>query len=431
MALSNLRMLELNAVELQKLHSLDIHGQRFSATLWMEFLIRGGRNDPDLTAKGSVFPIGPDGKPTFKPSAGWLMEQADFRNALSVRTIDNKVMMRGDDVVLVMRYEGVFTEIYELTDFPVDQQGLTITLNINCRTTGPMPVELFVGDECTLSMECAVLCPPARQWTLAPELRVLAHRIGSGDRKFPALSFTARVYRMPRYFVLYMGAPPCLFSLLAVLQNFVGWFLGQAGAHPRAQLSLMLVLTASAYQMAISNKLPPVSYLTLLDRWLLYNYLIIIVVALQSRVVSFFDSDELGATETPYHVPDYVLSWTTAAFWLLVNAYFLFVIWQKWHQPVIRDEFLGNPDSKLLGVTRTPCPHDHNTPPLAHQWNGALARTGRDVPFRRRRHGEDGLRDAPRISGRHKRGLQAVHGRQRRPAALQACLKAQGLELQE
>ena len=32
----------------------------------------------------------------------------------------------------------------------------------------------------------------------------------------------------------------------------------------------------------------------------------------------------------------------------MVNAYFLFVLWQKWHKPVIRDEFLANPDAPVL-----------------------------------------------------------------------------------
>lgn len=176
----NQLILELNAIELQKLHSLDINGQRFSATIWMEYLIRDGLLDSELKKEGVHFPIGPDGKPTFRPSCGWYMAQADFRNALSLRCVDSKVLTRGNDLVLVMRYDGVFTEVYELDDFPCDHQALTITFNINCRISGPLPVELVVGKDCTLSMECIDLCPPARQWHINRYINVLPHMIGTG-----------------------------------------------------------------------------------------------------------------------------------------------------------------------------------------------------------------------------------------------------------
>ena len=51
----------------------------------------------------------------------------------------------------------------------------------------------------------------------------------------------------------------------------------------RHQMTLMMVLTATSYKMAIAGKLPPVSYLTWLDKYTLSNYLLIIAVAVQSR----------------------------------------------------------------------------------------------------------------------------------------------------
>lgn len=46
-------------------------------------------------------------------------------------------MFRGDDIILALRHEGTFTEIFELENYPCDQQALTITLNFNTRLTGP------------------------------------------------------------------------------------------------------------------------------------------------------------------------------------------------------------------------------------------------------------------------------------------------------
>ena len=65
----------------------------------MEFVIHGGAHDPHLSVDGSVFPF-ENGKPTFKPSAAWYMEQVDYRNALNFRTVDAKIMKRGDDLIM-------------------------------------------------------------------------------------------------------------------------------------------------------------------------------------------------------------------------------------------------------------------------------------------------------------------------------------------
>ena len=67
--------LVVREVELEKLHKIDIANQSFHATIWVPFIVEGGALDKNLTAKGAIFPIGEDGKPTFKPSAEWFLAQ--------------------------------------------------------------------------------------------------------------------------------------------------------------------------------------------------------------------------------------------------------------------------------------------------------------------------------------------------------------------
>jgi len=89
------------------------------------------------------------------------------------------------------------------------------------------------------------------------------------------------------------AAPFGFFSLLSLLQfsvqpeNLDGWY-NMEGINHRAQLSLMLVLTASAYKMAITGKLPDIAYLTLLDKYMLLCSLFIVLVAIQSRILNWF-----------------------------------------------------------------------------------------------------------------------------------------------
>ena len=65
----NLRVFELNGVEVQKLHSLDVNGQRFTCTLWTEWILPGGRHDKQLASQDKGFPM-VDGKPL-----SFLLEQ--------------------------------------------------------------------------------------------------------------------------------------------------------------------------------------------------------------------------------------------------------------------------------------------------------------------------------------------------------------------
>lgn len=107
--------LVLREFEMQKLHILDIHAQNFQAMFWIEFVIPGGFEEPSLSKEGIVFPVDSNGVPLFKPSAGWYMSQMDFPNALSLKTLSNKIIRRQhhrafkpNDVIIELRYEGKF-----------------------------------------------------------------------------------------------------------------------------------------------------------------------------------------------------------------------------------------------------------------------------------------------------------------------------------
>ena len=310
---------ELLNIDLMKLHNIDVQKSSFQAQIWVEFTIRGGALDADLSKEGAVFPIGEDGKPTFKPSAGWYMQQVDFRNAHSVKVVDSKWRRAGDDILMAMRYEGVFSEEYQLDDFPFDQQGLTILLNLNCRAGGPLPIELVVSPTCKITMSCIDVCPPAREWAVNTKMKLNSFVLGEDydtDRVFPALSITAQVKRKPMYHVLNLAMPMGLFSALSLIQAMCNANT-EGSINHRHQMTLMMVLTATSYKMAIAGKLPPVSYLTWLDKYTLCNYLLIIAVAVQSRALT-----QLGGDEPQTGTYDTICTAVAAGFWGLMHCYY-------------------------------------------------------------------------------------------------------------
>ena len=330
----NLFKLELVQVDLMKLHNIDVQKLRFEAQIWVEFVLRGGALDPHLSKEGAVFPIGDDGKPTFRPSAKWYQEQVDFRNAISFRAVDEKILRRGDDLHLAMRYEGVFAEVYELEDFPFDEQGLTLVLNFNCRVGGPLPIEIIVSPSLQVTLSCVDVCPPAREWEVGEHLIVRTLALGleyGSERVFPAIAFTAEVTRKPLYHVLNLALPMGLFSLLSLVQAMVNANDASALNH-RAQLTLMMVLTASAYKMAIAGKLPPISYLTWLDRYTIANFMLIIVVAVQSRALSQLSGD--GEKTGVY---DYITTGMLGATWLVIHVHYAWKAYKRVMRAKTRD----------------------------------------------------------------------------------------------
>ena len=340
---------ELTQIDLMKLHNIDVQKSSFQAQIWIEFTIRGGALDADLSAGGVVFPIGEDGKPTFRPSAGWYMEQVDFRNAHSVKVVDSKWRRAGDDILMAMRYEGVFSEEYQLDDFPFDQQGLTILLNLNCRAGGPLPIELVVSPTCTITLSCIDVCPPAREWAVNTKMKLNSFVLGEDydtDRVFPALSITAQVKRKPMYHVLNLAMPMGLFSALSLIQAMCNANT-EGSINHRHQMTLMMVLTATSYKMAIAGKLPPVSYLTWLDKYTLCNYLLIIAVAIQSRALT-----QLGGDDLQTGLFDTVCTAVAAGFWGLMHAYYIQGAIKHYLQgSQLRDYYLRN--RKALWITKT------------------------------------------------------------------------------
>ena len=265
-------VLYVDKVEILRLDQIKILESSFYAQVWISLVIPNGALDEHLSKKGVHFPIDENGIPTFTPSALWYGEQLEFANTHKApRRIELTVVRKGDDLYLNSRWEGDFHEEYELHDFPFDKQALTLTFSINSRTRGRLPVT-FKLDRVQPSIVRAGFAQK-NQYYLNPNLFLRTHEIGADEeRMFPAISFACIVTRRPTYFTMNATIPFGFFSLLSLFQFAVqpvphGSFepvqqqgrVDMAAINHRSQLSLMLVLTASAYKMAISGRLPGIS----------------------------------------------------------------------------------------------------------------------------------------------------------------------------
>ena len=147
-----LRSLYLKELHMLKLGGIDLLQNTFKAEVWTVMILKGGALDEDLSKPGVVFPTDANGDPTFRPSAMWYADRLYFNNAIQCKQLECLVIRVGQDLSLNCRWEGVFFEEFELQQFPFDRQALTISLSINSRTRGMLPVE-FVLDECCAGID--------------------------------------------------------------------------------------------------------------------------------------------------------------------------------------------------------------------------------------------------------------------------------------
>ena len=124
------------------------------------------------------------------------------------------------DLSLVLEVEGEFLETFELENFPIDYQELTIKLRTACAREGGMPCEF-----CQHSMKSSALNVDTANfslknvWRLEPNIdaTITTHHAMAG-RSYPCLFLTAHVHRKPGLYVVNVVAPMGLFALMTMLR---------------------------------------------------------------------------------------------------------------------------------------------------------------------------------------------------------------------
>jgi len=127
-------------------------------------------------------------------------------------------------------------------------------------------------------------------WGLSAELEVFTFEHkglvppgGGAPNMYPAVNIAVRVARHTTYYLFNIVVAMGLFSLMAILAPLAMPY--HAGSD-RLGIALTLVLTAAAYKLAISTMVPTVSYLTLLDKYILEQGAIISLVTLENILMA-------------------------------------------------------------------------------------------------------------------------------------------------
>ena len=367
--------LELILCEWHQLTELQDVSQtsRFTAQVFLQFRCRNGQDLPGEkwtnrrggnykeTKYTDFFPK--DGPPI--PPPEWYLGQFDVQNSMSTEWRRLESFVRKDletskDLILSIRFEGAFSERLELFAFPFDEQEVSITVAFNCRIDGPVPVKLSIGD--SVQMSAAVRADGFRiddQWDMMKLVPLthsrpadtdasagtgtdtaeaaadgMGHEGGSSrhwvpiedseadgsldvgveqvgaTRKFPAMRMTAKLQRRPTYFLVNIALPMGAFVLLSFLQFTVP----REKSDHRLTITLTLVLTAAAFRQSVASLLPKISYLTVLDWYVVSSWALIILGTFEGGLVALIEDP--GIARRVDHLSFAML----VIIWLLLQA---------------------------------------------------------------------------------------------------------------
>ncbi|XP_054751566.1 gamma-aminobutyric acid receptor subunit epsilon-like [Lytechinus pictus] len=169
------------------------------------------------------------------------------------------------DVRLSIRMKGTFKCSMQLKDFPFDCQDLTIKL----MSDWPVEDVEFVKDMNIKDSIRLDTFTAGQQWKLWKH--VLAQPIEEdkaltgAHRSYPIYHITTHVQRKPGFYIWNIA----LIMLLIVILTFTSFVVERGAPADRLSVTVTLLLTAVAFKYVVSQSLPLISYLTMLDKYVL------------------------------------------------------------------------------------------------------------------------------------------------------------------
>jgi hypothetical protein len=293
--------LGVDTVDVQKITNVDVVNQHFEGAIHIGLHIKDAFADADLKRFTGEYKKGfsdevknstiehPDG--SLHPSAAWYLSNIVFPNAVTKDLEIEELSVHPPygqgktHMMLWIKIKGEFLEVMEMQDFPFDKQALTFTFGSTCRKTGRFPVEFIVADEEKLKKN-VTLQPDGIELVGSEynfsEIQIASAECGAGNRLFPRLFVMVMVTRKPMYAIVNFMLPNFFLVCLSFLQFAIPL---EEFVADRVAISLTLLLTAAAYRFAITTTVPAVSYLTMLDHYVLACSIFIILMVIESGVV--------------------------------------------------------------------------------------------------------------------------------------------------
>jgi hypothetical protein len=196
------------------------------------------------------------------------------------KTFDEIVDVTPDGTVTYrQRFYGQFASPLDLHDFPLDEH--TFSLQMVIPAYGPeeidfVPITENFGDGRSPEMSVP-------DWSIGTfEIRQAPFSVIPGGRQIAGLE---GVFRAHRHLGFYVGKAFVSVAIIVFMSWIVFW-IGGEHVGPRLSVAVTSMLTLVAYRFLLGQSLPPVSYLTRLDYFLLGSTVLVFIALIQVALTS-------------------------------------------------------------------------------------------------------------------------------------------------
>jgi hypothetical protein len=188
------------------------------------------------------------------------------------------------------RYKGYITCEHTLEDFPFDCASITIAVGCKIyeKDSVVLAVRILTAEETVENYLGIIQKASLTEWDL--DRGVVTCKQSSSLGYYATLEFC---FQLNRRYSFYMWK---IVSVLLILSS-ISWvcpFMGAEEFADRINLLTTLLLSAVALMFAITESVPKVSYLTVLDKFVLLNFGLLFVIAVESFIVYVVNKPQYG-----------------------------------------------------------------------------------------------------------------------------------------
>ena len=322
------RVLEIRRVTFLQISDIDVVAQQFRAHVYIEAAILDGAADERLAKKENTLTEDKQSEWKVVPSALWYIEnQFHIANAIEQEVREVKVIQQGPDLVLIKRVYGLFFSVMDLHHFPVDSQDLTLNIECQCALGGPFPVKFVTHPKSTTANIFKANFMPTNMWVLGDKVDLVIEPstldLGASSKTYPAFKVRIHVLRRWAYYLFNVAVPMEVLTLLSIL---IPPCIPQRDSADRLSVTLALMITAAAYKFAIAFMVPPIAYLTLIDRFVMALSLVLLLCAVQNAVLGIRQNDGLPTVLVFSSGVDAGSSIALLVMWVLLHLYYGFQV---------------------------------------------------------------------------------------------------------
>jgi len=277
---------------LNQVDDIDLVAQKFRADVFVEFRLRQISDQPDEKLVESQLLKAYGFSQSMIELMGIVEEtsKVETTHLTSSSTHPSKY-----DFCINIRFRGVFAEEYELQLFPFDEQQLHVWVtlyNTNAVLSNNLEfpsVMRFTNFQLASvfdvifkdHMDVLVTCSDPSE--------------SSAEYRYPRCSFCLTLARRPGYYLTNVVLPmSAITGLTAISAGAVEIDGSRLSTGDRLSVSLTLMLTAVAYKFIVATSLPQISYLTLLDAYLLCCFALIVLVCIENVAFPALAYDRSG-----------------------------------------------------------------------------------------------------------------------------------------